>query len=91
MAGARFACIILHTDAEREYAYDRQSKIGKFDKALDEAKQRGWTVVDMKRGWNKVCAIKSTPVGFIILMNSWGTQMSMLFRWRKNSIGVDEL
>jgi hypothetical protein len=38
----------------REYAYDRQSRIGKLDKALDEATQRGWTVVDMKRGWNKV-------------------------------------
>ncbi|MBR1231214.1 HAD family phosphatase [Bradyrhizobium sp. AUGA SZCCT0182] len=47
--GARFAGIVHHTDAEREYAYDRQSKIGKLDKALDEAKAKGWTVVDMKQ------------------------------------------
>jgi hypothetical protein len=45
-----------HTDAEREYAYDRRSHIGKLDKALDEAGQRGWTVVDMKRDWKAVHA-----------------------------------
>ena len=43
-----------HTDAEREWAYDRKSHIGKLDKALDEAKRRGWTVVDMKRDWKTV-------------------------------------
>ena len=43
-----------HTDAEREYAYDRQSQIGKLDKAWGEAKQRGWTVVDMKQDWKVV-------------------------------------
>jgi phosphoglycolate phosphatase-like HAD superfamily hydrolase len=52
--GARFAGIVHHTDAEREYAYDRQSHIGKLDKALDEATAKGWTVVDMKRDWKKV-------------------------------------
>lgn len=52
--GARFAGIVHHTDAVREYAYDRQSKIGKLDKAWDEAKQRGWTVVDMKQDWKTV-------------------------------------
>jgi hypothetical protein len=50
--GARFAGIVHHTDAEREYVYDRQSKIGKLDKALDEAIAKGWSVVDMKRDWN---------------------------------------
>ena len=55
-AGARFAGVVHHTDAEREYAYDRQSKIGKLDKALDEAKAKGWTVVDMKQDWKKVFA-----------------------------------
>jgi hypothetical protein len=59
VAGARFAGIILHTDAEREYAYDRQSKIGELDKVLDKAKLREWTVVDMKRGWNKVFAFET--------------------------------
>jgi phosphoglycolate phosphatase-like HAD superfamily hydrolase len=52
--GPRFAGLVHHTDATREYAYDRDSKIGKLDKAWDEAKQRGWTVVDMKQDWNKV-------------------------------------
>jgi hypothetical protein len=52
--GARFAGIVHHTDAEREYAYDRQSKIGKLDKALDEASAKGWTIVDMKKDWNTI-------------------------------------
>ena len=53
-SGARFAGLVHHTDAMREYAYDRQSKIGKLDKALDEAIAKGWTVVDMKRDWKTV-------------------------------------
>ncbi len=56
--GARFMGIVHHTDAEREYAYDRQSHIGKLDKALDEGLQRGWTIVDMKRDWKKVFAFE---------------------------------
>jgi len=56
--GARFAGIVHHTDAEREYAYDRLSKIGKLDKALDEGAAKGWTVVDMKRDWKKVFAFE---------------------------------
>jgi haloacid dehalogenase-like hydrolase len=52
--GTRFCLIVHHTDAEREWAYDRQSSIGRLDKALDEAKQRGWTVLDMKRDWKRV-------------------------------------
>ena len=55
-AGPRFMGLVHHTDAEREYAYDRTSGVGKLDKALDEAGTRGWTVVDMKRDWNKVFA-----------------------------------
>jgi len=52
--GARFMGIVHHTDAQREYAYDRQSHIGKLDKALDEAGKRGWLVVDMKRDWKAI-------------------------------------
>jgi len=52
--GARFGLIVHHTDADREFAYDRQSSIGKLDKALDEAANRGWSVVDMKREWNVI-------------------------------------
>jgi haloacid dehalogenase-like hydrolase len=46
--------ILHHTDAERETAYDRESHIGRLEKALDEAPERGWIVVDMKRDWNRV-------------------------------------
>ena len=49
--GARFALLVHHTDAEREWAYDRTSSIGRLDKALDEAQAKGWTVVDMKNDW----------------------------------------
>jgi phosphoserine phosphatase len=52
--GARYMLIVHHTDAEREWAYDRKSKIGHLDKALDEALNRGWTVVDMKKDWKVI-------------------------------------
>ena len=52
--GPRFGLIVRHTDAEREYSYDRQSHVGKLDKALDEAPRRGWVVLDMKSDWNRV-------------------------------------
>ncbi|KAA5537957.1 hypothetical protein FYK55_28010 [Roseiconus nitratireducens] len=52
---ASFGMIIHHTDAEREYAYDKAPKSsGKLVEALEDAEQRGWTVVDMKRDWNQV-------------------------------------
>jgi len=50
-SGARFALLVHHTDAEREWAYVRASPIGRLDKALDEAQAKGWTVVDMKNDW----------------------------------------
>jgi phosphoserine phosphatase len=53
-AGVRFALIVHHTDAEREWAYDRTSSIGKLDKALDAAQAEGWTIVDMKNDWKRV-------------------------------------
>ena len=52
--GARLALILHHTDAEREWAYDRTSSIGRLDKALDEAQARGWTVVSMKDDWKRI-------------------------------------
>jgi hypothetical protein len=52
--GLRFMGIVHHTDAEREWAYDRQSHIGKLDKALDEATAKGWAVVDMKKDWKRI-------------------------------------
>jgi phosphoserine phosphatase len=52
--GPRFMGLVHHTDGEREWAYDRKSNIGQLDKALDEARQKGWIVVDMKRDWKVV-------------------------------------
>jgi phosphoglycolate phosphatase-like HAD superfamily hydrolase len=49
-----FGLLVHHTDAEREWAYDRESHIGTLDKALDEAAERGWTVVDMKSEWKTI-------------------------------------
>jgi phosphoglycolate phosphatase-like HAD superfamily hydrolase len=57
-SGARFMGIVHHTDAQREWAYDRKSHIGRLDKALDEANAKGWTVVDMKRDWKRVFAFE---------------------------------
>jgi phosphoglycolate phosphatase-like HAD superfamily hydrolase len=55
-AGSRacFGLIVHHTDAEREYAYDRQSSVGRLDKALEAARKHGWTVVDMKQDWKRI-------------------------------------
>lgn len=49
--GPSLVVLVHHDDAQREYAYDRASSIGKLDKALDEARQRNWTVVSMKADW----------------------------------------
>jgi phosphoglycolate phosphatase-like HAD superfamily hydrolase len=51
--GARFALIVRHTDAVREWEYDRNA-MGQLDKALDEANTKGWTVVDMKNDWRRI-------------------------------------
>jgi phosphoserine phosphatase len=56
--GPRFMGLVHHTDSEREFAYDRASRIGKLDKALDDAVAKGWTVVDMKKDWGKVFAFQ---------------------------------
>lgn len=49
-----FQLYLHHTDAEREWAYDRESSIGRLDKGLDEAIEKGWTVIDMKNDWKVV-------------------------------------
>ncbi len=53
-AGTRFCLYVHHDDAEREWAYDRKSHVGRLDKGLDEAQARGWTVVSMKSDWATV-------------------------------------
>ena len=55
-AGARLGLIVHHDDGDREYAYDRRSAMGRLDKGLDEAAQRGWVVVSMKDDWKRVFA-----------------------------------
>lgn len=57
-SGARFCLYLHHTDAKREWAYDRQSLVGKLDKGLEEGQARGWTVVDMKTDWKVVFPFK---------------------------------
>jgi hypothetical protein len=52
--GLHFIGLVHHTDAMRECAYDRESRVGRLDVALDEAMRKGWTVVDMKKDWRRV-------------------------------------
>ena len=52
--GVTFMGLVRHTDAEREWAYERESRIGKLDTALDEAAARKWVVVDMKADWKVI-------------------------------------
>jgi hypothetical protein len=52
--GPRLCAFVHHTDAVREWAYDRESRIGRLDKGLDEARAKGWTVVDMKNDWKVI-------------------------------------
>jgi phosphoserine phosphatase len=52
--GPRLGLIVHHDDGEREYAYDRQSSIGRLERGLDEAGPRGWVVVSMKNDWRRV-------------------------------------
>jgi len=56
-----FCLYVHHTDAEREWAYDRKSSIGRLDKGLDEAAAWGWTVVDMKRDWSVIYPFEKRP------------------------------
>jgi hypothetical protein len=57
-SGVRLGLIVHHTDAEREYAYDRKSHFGKLDIALDAAAANRWTVVDMKKDWKRIFAFQ---------------------------------
>lgn len=52
--GPRFALIVHHTDADREWSYDRGSHVGALAAALDEAPKRGWVLADMKRDWKVI-------------------------------------
>jgi hypothetical protein len=52
--GKRLGLIVHHTDAAREWSYDRNSRVGRLSKALDEAPRRGWVVLDMKADWRVI-------------------------------------
>jgi hypothetical protein len=52
--GPRLGMIVHHTDADREYAYDRDTEFGKLDRGLDAAASEGWIVIDMARDWNRI-------------------------------------
>ena len=56
-SGKRFCLYLHHTDAKREWAYDRESSIGRLDKGLDEAKTKNWTILDMKNDWKVIYPI----------------------------------
>jgi len=56
---ARLAVIVHHTDGAREFQYDRESHVGRLDKALDVAEQKDWIVVDMKRDWRRIYAFQT--------------------------------
>ena len=49
-----FMLYVHHTDSVREWAYDRKSSIGRLDKGLDEANEKGWTVIDMEKDWKVI-------------------------------------
>lgn len=59
--GLRFGMLVHHTDDEREYAYDRKSRFGQLDRALDLATEQGWMVMDMKHDWKRVFAFQGQP------------------------------
>ena len=58
--GPRLGLIVHHTDADREWAYDRESPVGRLDKALDAAPKNGWVVVDMKKDWKVIYPFEKT-------------------------------
>ena len=56
--GARFGLLVHHDDADREWAYDRESHVGKLARGLDEGPERGWTIASMKRDWRTVFPLR---------------------------------
>jgi phosphoglycolate phosphatase-like HAD superfamily hydrolase len=59
--GARFGMLVHHDDGDREFAYDRESHIGKLDRGLDEGPDRGWTIVSMKADWKSIYPDNAKP------------------------------
>ena len=59
MQRKRFCLYVNHTDAEREWAYDRAASTGRLDTGLDETQAKGWTAVNMKADWKRVFAFET--------------------------------
>lgn len=59
--GPRFCLFVHHTDADREWAYDRRSDIGRLDRGLDAARAGGWTIVSIRSDWKRVFAFEPAP------------------------------
>jgi phosphoglycolate phosphatase-like HAD superfamily hydrolase len=59
--GARFGMLVHHDDGDREFAYDRESHIGKLDRGLDEGPKRGWAIVSMKDDWKSIYPDNAKP------------------------------
>jgi hypothetical protein len=53
-AGPRLGLLVHHTDAQREWAYDRDSPVGRLARGLDEGPRRGWIIVSMKDDWKVI-------------------------------------
>lgn len=66
--GPRFGLIVHHTDADREWAYDRKSPIGRLDRGLDEAPKRGWVIADMKQDWKVIYPFEMNSVSAIDIL-----------------------
>ena len=62
-SGVRFVGLLHHTDAEREWAYDRDLKVGSLDKVLELARAKDWTIVDMAADWNTVFRFQRDAAG----------------------------
>jgi hypothetical protein len=50
--------LLHHTDAKREWAYDRDSHVGRLNRGLDEGPERGWVIIDMKADWSRVFPVE---------------------------------
>jgi hypothetical protein len=57
----RLAAIVWHTDATREYAYDRDTSVGRLDRGLVQAPQLGWHLIDMRRDWKVIFPYELRP------------------------------
>jgi hypothetical protein len=67
-SGPRFCLFVHHTDADREWAYDRQPGLARLDKGLDEAQAKGWTIVSMKDDWKAVLPAAQSEVTAIDIL-----------------------